>query len=32
MNVSLKINNVDTGNPWVKENIKKLEDVNYYKK
>ena len=32
MNVSLKINKVVAGNPWVKENIKKLEDVNYYKK
>lgn len=32
MNVSLKINKVVAGNPWVKENIKKLEDLNYYKK
>lgn len=26
MNVSLKINKVVAGNPWVKENIKKLDD------
>ena len=32
MNVSLKINKVVAGNPWVKEKIKKLEDLNYYKK
>lgn len=32
MNISLKINKVVAGNPWVKENIKKLEDLNYYKK
>ena len=32
MNVSLKINKVVAGNPWVKGNIKKLEDLNYYKK
>ena len=32
MNVSLKINKVVAGNPWVKENIKRLEAVNYYKK
>ena len=32
MNVSLKINKVVAGNPWVKENIKKLENLNYYKK
>ena len=32
MNVSLKINKAIAGNPWVKENIKRLEDVNYYKK
>jgi len=32
MNISLKINKVVAGNPWVKENIKKLENLNYYKK
>lgn len=32
MNISLKINKVVAGNLWVKENIKKLENLNYYKK
>ena len=32
MNISLKINKVVAGNPWVTENIKKLENLNYYKK
>lgn len=32
MNVSLKINKVVAGNSWVKENIKELEQLNYYKK
>ena len=32
MSVSLKINKMVAGNSWVKENIKKLENVNYYKK
>lgn len=32
MNISLKINKVVAGNPWVKENMKKLENLNYYKK
>lgn len=31
MNVSLKINKIVAGNPWVKENIKTLEELNYYK-
>ena len=30
--VSLKINKMVAGNPWVKENIKELEELNYYKK
>ena len=32
MNISLKIKKVVAGNAWVKENIKKLENLNYYKK
>lgn len=32
MKVSLKINKTVAGNPWVKENIKNLEQLNYYKK
>ena len=32
MKVSLKINKVVAGNSWVKENIKNLEELNYYKK
>ncbi len=32
MKVSLKINRVVAGNSWVKENIKNLEELNYYKK
>lgn len=32
MNISLKINKVVAGNPWVKENMKKLENLNYYRK
>ena len=32
MKVSLKINKMVAGNPWVKENIKELEKLNYYKK
>ena len=32
MKVSLKINKMVAGNPWVKENIKELEKPNYYKK
>ena len=30
MNVSLKINKMVAGNPRVKENIKELEELNYY--
>lgn len=30
MNVSLKINKVVAGNPWVKENVNNLEALNYY--
>lgn len=32
MNVSLKINKVVAGNPWVKENVNNLEALNYYKR
>ena len=32
MNVSLKINKIVAGNPWVKENIKNLEELNYYER
>ena len=32
MKVSLKINKMVAGNLWVKENIKELEKLNYYKK
>lgn len=32
MSISLKINKAVAGNPWVKENIKALEEVNYYRK
>ena len=32
MKVSLKINKMVAGNPWIKENIKELEKLNYYKK
>lgn len=32
MKVSLKINKVVAGNLWIKENIKKLEEVKYYQK
>ncbi len=32
MNVSLKINRVVAGNPWVKENVNNLEALNYYKR
>ena len=31
MKVSLKINKMVAGNSWVKENIKELEKLNYYK-
>lgn len=30
MNVSLKINRSVAGNPWGKENVKVLEEFNYY--
>ena len=32
MNVSLKINKIVAGNQWVKENIKNLEELNYYER
>ena len=32
MKASLKINKMVAGNLWVKENIKELEKLNYYKK
>lgn len=32
MSVSLKINKTVAGNSWVKENVKTLEELNYYKK
>lgn len=32
MNVSLKINKTVAGNSWVKENVKTLEELNYYRK
>lgn len=32
MNVTMKINKVVAGNAWVKENVKKLEDENYFRK
>lgn len=32
INVSLKINKIVAGNPWVKENIKNLEELNYYER
>ena len=32
MKVALKINKVVAGNPWVKENIRELEKLNYYKR
>lgn len=31
MKVALKINKTVAGNPWVKENIKNLESVNYFR-
>lgn len=32
MNVSLKINKTVVGNSWVKENVKNLEELDYYKR
>lgn len=32
MSVSLKINKTVAGNSWVKDNVKTLEELNYYKK
>ena len=31
MKLALKINKMVVGNSWVKENIKELEEPNYYK-
>lgn len=31
MKVALKINKTVAGNPWVKDNMKKLESANYFR-